>query len=372
VLFEMLAGHPPFGGESAVEIALRHVQMPVPPLPEATPRSLDRVVRHALAKDPAERYQSAAAMADDLSRARARARAGAATSKVADERSSRDADPTRVAPRFSPRRTVNPAARRRTIAVFVLALGILGALALAAGIFTPPPTVAMPRLHGMGSRRIDSILHGKHLTASYTKQYDDRARPGTAVAQTPGPGTKIKEGSTIDVVLSRGPRPVDVPKLTGESSGDATGRLHQLHLEAKLSTVAAPGTAPGIVTGQTPPAGHTVHEHSTVTLLVAETPRWQSVTSFKGGDSPQSVPFRIRGPQWRIVYTMSYQGTCNFVLFCTGPNAQVTGPGPDPSFDLSDGGQQIRVINSGPGSYQISINPGWDSATWSVEIQDYF
>jgi hypothetical protein len=267
---------------------------------------------------------------------------------------------------------VNPAARRRTIAVFVLALGILGALALAAGIFTPPPTVVMPRLHGQGSRQINATLRGKHLTASYTKQYDDRARPGTAVAQTPAPGTQIKEGSTIDVVLSRGPRPVDVPKLTGESSGDATGRLHQAHLEAKLSMVAAPGTAPGIVTGQSPAAGHSVHEHSTVTLLVAEQPSWRTVNSFTGGDREQSVPFRIRGPQWRIVYTMSYQGTCNFVLFCSGPNAQVTGPGANSSFDLSDGGQQTRLVKSGPGSYQLSINPGWDSATWSVEIQDYF
>jgi eukaryotic-like serine/threonine-protein kinase len=370
VLFEMLVGHAPFNGDSAVEIALRHVQQPVPPLPAGTPRSLERVVRQALAKDPAERYQSAAAMADELARARARAGAGAANGTA--KGASRAAEPTWVAPRFTPRRTVNPSARRRTIAVFVLALGLLGALALAAGVFTPPPNVVMPRLHGLGSRKIDATLRARHLMVAYTRQYDERGRPGTAVAQTPAPGTKIKQGSTIDVVLSRGPRPVDVPKLTGKSSGDATGRLHQVHLGARLTMVAAPGTAPGIVTGQSPVAGHSVHEHSTVTLLVAETPNWRSVTSLQGGDREQSVPFRIRGSQWRIVYTMSYQGTCNFVLFCSGPTAQVTGPGAGSSFDLSDGGTQTRVVKSGPGSYQLAINPGWDSATWSVEIQDYY
>ena len=72
VLYEMLAGHTPFAGESAVEIALQHVQMEPPPLPPGTPRSLERVVRRALAKDPADRYQSAAAMADALARARER------------------------------------------------------------------------------------------------------------------------------------------------------------------------------------------------------------------------------------------------------------------------------------------------------------
>ena len=70
VLYEMLAGRTPFGGESAVEIALQHVNLEPPPLPDGTPRTLRRVVARALAKDPADRYQSAVAMADALARAR--------------------------------------------------------------------------------------------------------------------------------------------------------------------------------------------------------------------------------------------------------------------------------------------------------------
>jgi eukaryotic-like serine/threonine-protein kinase len=70
VLYEMLAGHPPFNGDSAVEIALRHVQTPPPPLPPGTPSSLVRIVERALEKEPAARYQSAVAMADALARAR--------------------------------------------------------------------------------------------------------------------------------------------------------------------------------------------------------------------------------------------------------------------------------------------------------------
>src|SRR5262249_13108262 len=70
VLYEMLAGRTPFGGESAVEIALQHVQMEPSPLPAGTPRSLERVVRRALAKDPADRYQTASEMAGALARAR--------------------------------------------------------------------------------------------------------------------------------------------------------------------------------------------------------------------------------------------------------------------------------------------------------------
>ena len=50
------------------------------------------------------------------------------------------------------------------------------------------------------------------------------------------------------------------------------------------------------------------------------------------------MAFKVRGSQWRIVYRMSYGGTCDFVLFCNGPSAQVIGVGTsstDQSFGLN-------------------------------------
>ncbi|MGN6869376.1 MAG: serine/threonine-protein kinase, partial [Solirubrobacteraceae bacterium] len=121
VLFEMLAGEPPFGGDSAVEIALRHVQEPVPPLPAGTPKPVQQIVKRALAKEAGDRYQSAAAMADALARARS-SRERPTRESPARERPA-PGDPTWVAPRFSPRRNVNPAARRRRIAALTVAVG---------------------------------------------------------------------------------------------------------------------------------------------------------------------------------------------------------------------------------------------------------
>ncbi len=71
VLYEMLTGRPPFSGESAVELALCHLQDPPPPLPAGAPAGLARVLERALAKVPAERYETASAMADALASARA-------------------------------------------------------------------------------------------------------------------------------------------------------------------------------------------------------------------------------------------------------------------------------------------------------------
>ena len=73
VLYEMLTGRVPFTGDSAVAIAMKHVQEPpVPPrqLVPAIPPELEAVVLRAMAKDPARRYHSADEMGMDLDRVR--------------------------------------------------------------------------------------------------------------------------------------------------------------------------------------------------------------------------------------------------------------------------------------------------------------
>src|SRR3954471_24525017 len=71
LLYELLVGQPPFRGDSPVSVAYQHVrETPVPPSqidPMVTP-SMDNIVLKALAKDPADRYQSAREMKADISR----------------------------------------------------------------------------------------------------------------------------------------------------------------------------------------------------------------------------------------------------------------------------------------------------------------
>src|SRR5947209_5707891 len=72
VLYEMLAGHPPFTANAVVELALLHLQEEPPPLSGGLPASLVEVVDRALAKDPAQRYADGAEMAEALLYARRR------------------------------------------------------------------------------------------------------------------------------------------------------------------------------------------------------------------------------------------------------------------------------------------------------------
>ena len=63
VAYQCLAGVPPFNGEAPMEIALRHLNDEVPPLPDDVPEAVRDLVMRALAKNPADRFQTAAQMA---------------------------------------------------------------------------------------------------------------------------------------------------------------------------------------------------------------------------------------------------------------------------------------------------------------------
>jgi serine/threonine-protein kinase len=386
VLYEMLAGVPPFSGTAAVDVALSHLQDEPPPLPSTTPRELAGVVTRALAKQPADRYQDGHAMAAALAQARKSAEAERRAAPTAGYRApaahngrhpaetAAGPDATRRAPRRTPRRDFNPAGRRRTIAIIGVALAVLAAMALGAVLLASPSRVRVPQLHGLSRAAIVAQARRAGLRPVFTSRHDS-ASTGTAIAQAPSVGRRVDSGSTVRVVLSSGPPPVELPQLVGQGSGSATSILSSLGLHATVTAVPAPGVRPGTVTAQSPAAGQYVPARHGIALSVAETPSWRPVTSFSGTDAGQSVVFRIRGTQFRLVYGMGYVGTCTFIFFCEGPSAQVTGVGNSStqgSFGLNSGQDQTHVVKAGAGLYEVRVKAGMDTARWSIEVEDYY
>jgi eukaryotic-like serine/threonine-protein kinase len=386
VLYEMLAGQTPFHGDSPVELALAHLNEPPPPLPRGVPRDLARAVDRALAKDPARRYQSGEEMAVALARvggqlrldpgaARARSKrsGGFAPAGVAPELSGGPAA-TRVAPRLSGRRNVNPAARRRSVVALAFALGVLAAMVAGALALRPGPKVRVPSLRGENRAQISATGRRLHLRIAFVTA-PSTVTPGLAIAQAPAPGRRIPPGSRLTATLSGGPPPVELPRLTGQSTGAALSILGSLGLHATVTRVPAPGHTPGTVLRQSPAAAGYVAAHGHVGLVVAETPSWRTVTSFTGDGPGSSGTVPVRGERWRLVYTMAFQGTCNLIFWCSGPSAQVlrlSGGSAIDQFGLQDGGQRTREFRSGPGQYEILIASGSDDARWSVQVQDLY
>ena len=493
VLYEMLAGRPPFTENTAVELALRHVQDPPPALPAGTPGALVAIVKCALAKDPVRRYASGTTMAAALGRAKAslppdaptvmlsragsRSRPGARSAapggaapathpgasprragvsgrrsnaklapgslapvrrgttrapaaltgaissasvvtlpttasatapgtvatraRAVDDRGMQavaiaeaprspaapdtaatawldwppeTSDSTQVKPPLTARKNVNPAARRRRGAVLGAVLALLLAMVGGAILIGGVRHILVPDLHGLTRTAIAARTRHLDLRPRFEHRFSS-APQGTAISQVPRARTRVRDGATVSVVLSAGPPPVKLPRLVGQSSAAAQSALQRLGLRAGLTQVPAPGTATGTVTRQSPGPGAELFPRATVALSVAETPRWRNLTSLAGDGHGQSVPFRILGTRWRVLYSMGYQGTCTFIFFCSGPSAQVANLGSwsdTAGFDLNDGSGQTQVFKSGPGLYQITVSPGNDTARWSIEVQDYY
>jgi serine/threonine-protein kinase len=450
VLYEMLSGRPPFTERSVVELALRHLNDTPGPLPASTPVELRAIVERALAKSPTHRYRDGREMADALGHAqqsapprhahahahtgrtrqrttaaRPPARLAAGAGAVPPVPPRLPARPLRPPPtalprphrpeltrraRMSPRRNVNPAGRRRSMAALVLAFALLIGMSVTAVIIGASGHVVVPRLTGLTRAAVRTRARHLSLEPSFRKRYDARVRKGRVIAQTPRAGRRVADGSTIHIVVSAGPPPVTVPPLAGDAAADAQRALAKAGLHARMKTVIAPGVAAGTVTSQSPGPGIRIPRGGRVTLNVAEVPAWKPVTSISGGNHSETVGFHIRGSRWRIVYTMGFQGTCTWVIFCSGPNAVVTGPsasgagssstgstgtgasgtgasgtgasnigssstgasGTRTGFGLSDGGRQTRGFNSGRGAYRLTVSPGGDDARWTLWVEDYY
>lgn len=229
--------------------------------------------------------------------------------------------------------------------------------------------------------RVPSVLHRSrggalaalrraHLRATTHRAYA-LAAAGTVIGEAPRGHTRVARGTTVQLTISHGPAPVHVLSVVHQSVADAQRSLHDLKFRTAVRQVAAPGTAPGTVVGQTP-AGGERPRGSLVTLNVAEVPRWHDVTTFTGGDSGA---FHIAGQHWRIVYTMGFHGTCTWILFCSGPTARVVDARTRryvAGFGLQNGTGQVQSFTSGAGSYDVRVTPGGDDAGWSLQVQDLY
>jgi serine/threonine-protein kinase len=404
VLYEMLAGEPPFAAKSAVELALRHIQEPPPKLPATVPVALREVVEKALAKPPARRFCDGADMAAAL-RACAQ-RNGSATGIAVTRRAAQSGEldasadaaaaataptlgfapaptvaavtrrlPTAPTPRprtTRPRRTPAPARRRFVglVGVLLLACAALAVWLLAgAGAKT-----TVPELRGLPVGGVNARAKRTHVHPQFSQRYAEVPR-GIAMAQAPTPGRRVSYGATVSVILSAGPPPVKVPTLVGLSASSATRLLSEAGLRQALTFVPAPGSTPNLVLRQAPAAAATAPRGATVALTLAETPRWRTLTTFQGVDSGSSVPVRIRGNRWRVSYAMSYRGVCLLLFTCLGPSAQARDLNTGKSageFDLGEGNSNTHVFDTGPGLYRVQVDGGTDSAEWSMTVQDYY
>jgi serine/threonine-protein kinase len=273
LLYELLTGAPPFSGDTAVSVAYQHVREdPVPPSriePDVTP-AMNAIVLKAMAKNPANRYQSAGDMRADLERALAGRPVEATPVLANDETSLLPPPPTTVLLRQPQQRAGRSAAyvllALATVAVFVIALVV------ARGLLSGGSTeVNTPNVVGQTLAEAQETLAGKGLKiGTVTQEYSTDVPEDHVISQDPTADILLERGDTVDLVVSLGVHMVTVPdQLVGLSEEDARTALRAAGLRVG-QVISRNSDAPaGQVLQTDPPSGTQIAENSKVTLFVS-------------------------------------------------------------------------------------------------------
>jgi beta-lactam-binding protein with PASTA domain/predicted Ser/Thr protein kinase len=282
VLYEMVTGRPPFLGDSPVAVASKQVlEQPTPASrlnPDVT-ADLDAVILRALAKNPANRYQSAEEMRADLERAKRGLPVDATPLLPAGATQVLDRPPahaTELLPPTEPERRTNWV----PIVVTLVLIALLGALLwfLAANVLNNDDqqtgvNVTVPNVVGKSRTQAEQDLTEAELEIGNITRVpaaDDTQQPGTVVEQDPAANAEVERGTKVDLTIVAAPEAVTIPDLEGASPEDAQAALLDLGLEPAGPTEEPSDTVPeGAVTRTDPAAGSEVDPASTVTIFVS-------------------------------------------------------------------------------------------------------
>jgi len=281
VLYEMVAGRPPFTGDSPVAVASKQVlEQPVPPSklnPDVSPQ-LDAVIMRTLAKNPVNRYGSAEEFRQDLERAR-HGETVEATPLLPESAA------TQVLPRSGGRDTMvlplqEPDQNRTWVWLVVLlvlaALGIVLFL-VAKNLLSSnePPAAAqvvVPKVVDLQLADARAALEAKGFTVpdtAITRVPDATKDPGTVVAQDPPAGQSVDKGTPVHLTVVKPPGDVTIPSVHGLPADQARVQLEGDGFNVKTAEEASADVPAGNVTRTDPAEGTSQPTGSDVTMFVS-------------------------------------------------------------------------------------------------------
>ena len=286
VLYEMLTGHVPFDGNTAVSIARRHLDEEPQPLHSilpGIPPVVDALVMRMMAKDPAQRPDSAQLVRDIRRAEQLSASIGETASVPAF-----DPDATRVLTpgeaqeisAFAEEGEESPdAVEKRSFfrtrkfifgLVLVLILGFFTGIFLSFGKFWSTVEVTVPDVTGKQMTLARQILEDQHLRVTVAETFDADVPVGVVVSQSPEAGMTVKEERAITIYVSKGGEALEMPNLRGLKQTDAIDRLQKMGLRLGSSYETFSDEEVGTVISQDPRSGARISKGQTVDITVSK------------------------------------------------------------------------------------------------------
>ena len=317
IFYEMLTGHIPYDGDSAVTIALQHFQKPLPSVIDenpSVPQALENVVIKATAKKLTDRYQSVAEMYVDLSSSLSYNRRNE-PKLVFNDTTKAD---TKTLPKVSqstltsipkvqtqspkpqaakPSQQVlednyatKPVKKRkfRVRYMILLASIVLVAASLIWILSRTPATIAIPDVAGQTVAEAKETLKKANFEIGEEKsEASEKVEEGRIIRTDPGAGTTRKEGSKINLIVSSGKQSFQLSNYIGRKSTDVIAELKQKKVPENLIKIEEEESSEseaGTVLRQSPAAGTTydLSKASTITLTVAKKVTSVAMPSYTG------------------------------------------------------------------------------------------
>ena len=306
MLYEMLTGQLPFVADNAVSVAIMQMQAePTPPsrINPSIPKGLEEITMHAMEKNPAQRFPSAADMLEDVERFRRNPeivfhygeqvdRAYAGTSADIYGNVQQNAAPQKYNDNYEYEeeyvRSKNGARASNIIkgivaAVIVVALVVGGIFGwrylqnLTTSTNKTSDEIVLPNFVGkIYASDIEENSEYADLTFEITYGNVPSKQPGEVLRQTPAAGMTVKKGKTVSLTVNGEAEQVVVEDVKGYKQQDAYDALKALNLSPKIQAVADDDTAVGYVVKTDPAAGSTVSTGTAVTIYVSSGPSTES------------------------------------------------------------------------------------------------
>lgn len=295
VLYEILTGSPPFSGDSLIAVAYQHVrEQPAVPstLHDGITSDLDAVVLKALAKNPDNRYQTAADMRTDLVRVHRGltpyATSTESTGELPTSGTSGRTPPTEEMP--TPQssdegRDGTKSVRRWLIAAAVLVVvTVLGAIGINA-LPLSTGSVTVPDVHDQASAVAEASLRDSGFRTRIRQQSDAEVAPGFVIDTDPEANATISEGGEITLNVSTGPERSENPSTSTDSLMRTVPDVSALTYAEAVSTLTDAGFAlfqqaslpspielKDLVVGTNPPADRTIANTRQITIILGSGP----------------------------------------------------------------------------------------------------
>ncbi|KAA0547983.1 Stk1 family PASTA domain-containing Ser/Thr kinase [Bacillus sp. BGMRC 2118] len=363
VMFELITGRLPFFGESAVSIAIKHLQNETPSPKRWNPnipQSIENIILKSTAKDSFYRYDNVEAMQEDLRTSLDPSRVNEQPFKIPEL----DGEETKAIPIIKDEKTSQKHNAEETIihpdkgkvtpkkkkgkkiiitvvtSLILLMIGIVAAFTVFPSLFLPSD-VTVPDVSGKSYEAAYSELDKLGFEIDEPKEvFDDEIEEGKVVKTNPKSGVIAKEGSSITIYTSKGKEKTEIEDYIGQNYEDISDSLGDKFKEVIIKSQSSSEVPAGEIIDQFPKTGEHVLEDTDLTLFVSTGPPTFELSNLVGYTIREVENYVA---QWGLVlekpkYINSEEAQKDIIIQQT----------PAPGTELKAGDSISIVVSKGP------------------------